>query len=394
METPHRQVSRQGQEDLGPLPEPIEIWTGPYAPKIPPVKIEKTWRNDTDPNRRRATFGVPYPFLEIAIEKSADLHTKLPSRFETTKRRSIQGIRFRLSVPGLIFSDADFRECKFHRPKEDAESSVVGTAFKKCTFERCMLGGTIYRHVEFEGCMFLRCDFGTSQFIDCQFLDCSFTQCTAENATFATTEIDPAAVLRGMQPPLYNYTEPIPDGEATMAQVALDWIEVRRKLAAQLLRSNTEIHHTGHADCGLFELKRAELRARFETLRSRPLNEGMSRLLIRAVQLIGAWVVVGLTRGGTSLLRLLLAALLVVPLYAVGLSNSHVMFLNQDCHIDSFESWLVLEQLARATSLFLGIGYTAFMGGPLGTVLLTVAASLGLFWYALVAAVVIRRVYR
>ena len=38
--------------------------------------------------------------------------------------------------------------------------------------------------------------------------------------------------------------------------------------------------------------------------------------------------------------------------------------------------------------------FSAFSGGTLATVLLTAGALLGLFWYALVAAVVIHRVYR
>ena len=89
-----------------------------------------------------------------------------------------------------------------------------------------------------------------------------------------------------------------------------------------------------------------------------------------------------------------MGAMFIIPLYAFLLSKSHVMFINQNCHLDSFEPSQVPLQLARATSLFLAIGYTAFSGGPLATVLLTAAASLGLFWYALVAAVVIHRVYR
>ena len=83
-----------------------------------------------------------------------------------------------------------------------------------------------------------------------------------------------------------------------------------------------------------------------------------------------------------------------VALYALLLSHSHVTFMSQDCHLSSLEPALVLLQLARATSLFLAIGYTAFEGGTLATVLLTAAASLGLLWYALVAEVVIHRVYR
>jgi Pentapeptide repeats (9 copies) len=373
---------------------PIDPWEGPVAPKIKPEPIKKAWRNDRDPTRRRATFGVLYPLWEIAIEKSDDLHTKLPARFEKTKRRSIQGVRFHLRVPNLIFSDADFHECKFHRPEDRGESKVLGSIFKNCTFERCMLGGTLFRHVTFEGCTFFRCDLGASQFIECQFLDCKFTECTAENTSFLTTEIDPTAFLSGMPPPVYNYVGAIPQGEPTAAQIADDWIEVRRKLAARLLRSNTEIHHTSHSDRGLFELKRAEVRARVEALRARPPKDGLVRLPLRAAQVFAAWVVLHATKGGTSLSRLFLAGIILVPLYALLLSNSHVTFMSQDCYLKSFEPSLVLQQLARAASLFLAIGYTAFSGGTFATVLLTVGALLGLFWYALVAAVVIHRVYR
>jgi hypothetical protein len=108
-------------------------WVGALAPKIKPERIEKTWRHDEDPERRRATFGVPYPLWEISIEKSEDLHTKLPARFETTKRRSVEGVRFHLLASNLIFSDADFSECKFHKPDAQRVSKISGWTFKNCT---------------------------------------------------------------------------------------------------------------------------------------------------------------------------------------------------------------------------------------------------------------------
>jgi Pentapeptide repeats (9 copies) len=374
----------------------VDPWVGARAPKIKPVPIQKTWHHDEDPTRRRATFGVPYPLWEISIEKSEELHTKLPARFETTKRRSVEGVRCHLLASNLIFSDVDFNECKFHRPEPGPRgtSKISGSTFRNCTFKRCILGGTLFRHVTFEGSTFSRCDFGDSEFSECHFIDCTFTECTAENASFVATEVDPTAVLAGMPPPVYNYGGHLPAGEATAAQVATAWVEVRRRLAAQLLRSNTDIHHTANGDRGLFELKRADLEARFAALKANPLKEGVARLPLRAAQVLGTWLVLVATRGGTSLSRPILAAMLAVPVYALLLSHSHVTFMNQDCHLDSFQPSLVLQQLARATSLFLAIGYTAFSGGTLATVLLTVAASLGLLWYALVAEVVIHRVYR
>jgi hypothetical protein len=255
-----------------------------------------------------------------------------------------------------------------------------------------MLGGTLFRQVTFESCKFVRCDFGTSRFEESHFLDCNFAECTAENASFLATEIDPTAFLDGMLAPLYNYTDSVPDGEETAEQVADAWTEVRRKLAAGLLRSNTDIHHTGYADRGLFELKRAELKAR--VLRIRTLKGGATRWPLRAAQVFSAWLLLYATKGGTSLLRLFLIGIAIVPLYALMLSHSHVTFMSQDCYLNSWEPSLVSQQLARAASLFLAIGYTAFCGGRTATILLTLGALVGLFWYALVAAVVIHRVYR
>ncbi len=371
-----------------------DSWDGVQGPRIKPVPITKTWRNDRDPTRRRATFGVPYPLWEITIEKSADSHAKLPARFEKTKRRSVPGVRFVLLAQNLIFPIRISVNASSTGQNRGASRKLwvqhLRTALSVVVFSE----GLVFRHVTFEGCTFYRCDFGGSEFEECQFVDCIFTECTAENASFVATEIDPTAFLRGMPPPVYNYENPIPDGEATAAQVAADWMEVRRKLAAQLLRSNTEIHHTFNSDRGLFELKRAEVKARLQALRAPPSERRWRRLPLRAIQVFLSWLVLHATRGGTSLSRLFLAATFATLLYASCFLSSHVTFMNQDCHLSSFEPSLVLQQLARAASLFLAIGYTAFSGGPLATVLLTVAASLGLFWYALVAEVVIHRVYR
>jgi hypothetical protein len=378
------------------LAKPVlsELWMGPFAPKVGPEPVEKTWHHDRDSMRRRATFGVLYPVWEVIIQKSADRQTKLPVRFEDTKRRSIEGIRLYLQASNLMFSDADFHACKFHRPNDQGQSQIVGSTFKDCTFEQCFLGGTAFRHVKFDACSFLRCDFGGSELEECQFLSCAFTDCTAENATFRATEIDPTAFLDGMPIPRYNYHDPIPDGETPAAQLAEEWVEVRRKVASQLLRSNNDIQHTANSDLALFELKRAEVSARFEEIRVRRRKESVVRLAGRTIQLALAWLVLHVTKGGTSLSRLFLGGSVLIPLYGLLLSISHVTFLNQDCYLRSVKPSLVAQQLARAASLFFAIGYTAFSGGPTATVFMTLGALLGLFWYALIAAVVIHRVYR
>jgi len=369
-----------------------DLWDGAQGPHTKPVPIEKTWRHDRDPMRRRATFDVFYPLSEVTIAKSDDVHAKLPVRFEKTKRRSVSAVRL-VIAPKIFFSDTDFRECHFHWRRALGESKVLGSTFANCSFYRCILGGILFKHVAFKGCRFDRCDFEESKFDECQFVDCVFTECTAENATFVVSEIDPTAFVKGMPPPVYNYKDPIPDGEQNAAQVKEDWVEVRRKIAAQLLKSNTDIYHSFNSDRGLFELKRAELAARVQGLQVHSVKDLVGWPL-RATQVLLSWLVLHATRGGTSLSRLVLAGTLAILVYAYLLSHSHVTFLSQDCYLKSFAPSLVLQQVARATSLFLAVGYTDFSGGPLATVLLTVAASLGLFWYALVAEVVIHRVYR
>jgi hypothetical protein len=371
-----------------------ELWKGAFAPKVKPEPILKDWHHDRDPARRRATFGVSYPLWEVIIQKSGDRQNKLPVRYEDTKRRSVEGVRLYLEASNLIFSDADFLACKFHRPNEQGDSQVIGATFKDCTFKSCILGGTVFRHIKFDVCSFSRCDFGGSELDECQFLNCTFVECTAENATFRATEIDPTAFLAGMLFPRYNFVGPMPEGEMPAAQLAEEWVEVRRKVASQLLRSNNDIQHTDNSDRALFELKRAEVIARLQDIQTRRRKDSFVRLTGRAIRLAVSWLVLHITKGGTSLSRLFLGASLLVPFYAVLLSFSHVTFLNQDCHLRYMKPSLIAQQLARAASLFFTIGYTAFSGSPTATCLMTVGALLGLFWYALIAAVVIHRVYR
>ena len=57
-----------------------DLWNGAQGPQTKPVPIEKTWLNERDPTRRRATFGVLYPLFGISIDKSNDLHAKLPAQ--------------------------------------------------------------------------------------------------------------------------------------------------------------------------------------------------------------------------------------------------------------------------------------------------------------------------
>jgi Pentapeptide repeats (9 copies) len=389
----------------GSQPPPVSVaspldrsaWTSCFpsqlVPPIPPTFIDTVLRHKSDPERRRATFGLQYPVYEIVLEKKADLVDKLPPRFENG-RRTISSIRFYFKATDLFIPRSDFKQCKFHRFLEAGNSRMAGTTFIECTFENCIFGGTTYRHVRFEHCTFRRSDFAMSQFIDCQFRLCIFTECTAEHVSFSATEIDPTTILAGVPPPHYNYGSPY-DGELSPAELTSQWLEVRRALAAQLLKSNGEIHHTRYCDAALVNLKNAELSVRVDQLKSRSIQNGVVQSIIEAVRCGASWLVLALTKGGTSVARLILIALVAIPLYATLLSVSFVTFHGKSCHLTSFGFGAAIGQLSCATSLFLALGYTAFVASSaLELALLTLGAGLGLIWYALLAAVVIRRVYR
>lgn len=361
--------------------------------RISPTPIMAGSRHRTDPNPRRATFRSPYPSYEVMLEKKADLTEKLPIRLEDG-RRTTKGIRFGFAVPGLFINNSDFCRCQFYIPPARGVSEIVGTTFTNCTFDTCVFGGTTYRHTSFERCRFRRCDFATAHFSECGFQSCTFTECTGEHLSLSATEIDPAALLRGMIPPLYNYPCAI-DGEPEPRVVNAQWSEVRRMLAAQLLRSNSEVYNTKHSDNALFELKSAELKARLAALPSVHSNEGIGAMLGEVIRCSILWLALVLTRGGTSAGRLLCLAAIAIPSYAVFLSTSSILFQGVLCRMSSIGPREIAQQLTRAVSLFLAFGYTSFVGTNLKELLfLTIGAALGVVWYALIAAVIIRRVYR
>ncbi len=360
---------------------------------ISPTPITGGSRHRTDPNPRRATYTFPYPSYEIALEKKADLTQKLPIRLEDG-RRSIRGIRFAFTVPGLFMNNSDFCRCQFYIPPTRGLSEIVGTRFTNCTFETSVFGGTTYRHTSFERCHFRRCDFATAHFSECGFRSCTFIECTGEHLSLSATEIDPTALLRGMTPPLYNYSCTI-EGEAEAKVVKGQWPELRRMLAAQLLRSNSEVYNTRYSDKALFELKSAELKTRLAALPSVHSNEGIGTMFGEVIRCSILWLALVLTKGGTSAGRLLCCAAIAIPSYAVALSTSSILFQGVICRMSSIGPREVAQQLTRAVSLFLAFGYTSFVGTNLVELLfLTIGAMLGLVWYALMAAVIIRRVYR
>ena len=150
---------------------------------------------------------------------------------------------------------------------------ISGSTFKKLYFQTLYSRGTVPSCLRSRGSCFFGVISGTQYSLSAVDSSTAYLLSVIPQRTLALMQ---RTLIRrlfssGMPPPIYNYAEPVPgSGEASAAQVALDWVDVRRKLAAQLLKSNIDIHNTAHSDRGLFELKRAEVKARLKALGRTP----------------------------------------------------------------------------------------------------------------------------
>ena len=361
-ETSQSRPRRAAEEDGSPTPYLLPNQT---APSVPPARVDLAVRHRSDPNRKRATYGVPYPTFEVVLEKKADLSDKLPPRFENG-RRTLLNLRFRIVAADLNFADCDFIQCKLHRPGGTGEPAVVGVTWIGCTFEKCIFGGTVYRHVRFVDCRFKRCDFGTTQFIDSHFQSCAFEECTGEYISLASTQVAPIPLLSGMPAPHYNYSGEC-DGELTSRELNTLWLEVRRALAAQLFKSNEAVCHTTHCDAALYALKAAELEIRSNSLRYAAKRPGLSFHLKETVACGGLWLLLKVTKGGTSIARLMGISALAIPVYAVALSFSTVAFQGRACSKESvrrnglsLDACLWRSKTESAHNVFMGKSYRPY----------------------------------
>jgi hypothetical protein len=197
-----------------------------------------------------------------------------------------------------------------------------------------------------------------------------------------------------MVTPHYNY-DSVLEGQPSPQILDSQWLHVRKALAAQILKSNEDVYHAEYSDQALTALKSAELEARIDSFKASTIRTGLISWIREAFHCISFWLIFKVTKGGASVARLIEIALIAIPLYALALSFSAATFQGKPCHLNMVSVSAVIEQISRASSLFFAIGYTGFVGSSaLEAAVITVAALVGLIWYALFAAVIIRRVYR
>lgn len=368
-----------------------------------PSPSKKT--HDDEP--KRATFGVRYPReqgADLLLATKEDL-AKLPPPASTEDKATISEKRITIRVRLRTFAGLLFRGCNFHNTRGRTASRIRSVTFEQCDFERTFMGTTAFHRVRFRDCTFENCDFSNSEFFECVFERCKFINCSAESAVFTRTEIDASEFLNGISFPRYNLKNK--NAEYT-AKLLRFWVEARLRLAEQLFRSNGEINHSEYLDKALLELKRAQLRQRYDLWRHGSAVHAAPKRRIRTslahdpagpLRLLLSWVNITLTRGGTSLQNLVVVLLILTAIYPFLLAATSVTLNETRVSIaygsagEFLESYWTL--FLASASLILGFGFTAFKASSVGGMTTTVlGATFGIFWYALLIPVIIRKIYR
>jgi Pentapeptide repeats (9 copies) len=330
-------------------------------------------KNARDPGRKRATYNVTYPLEETVIDRVEldRLREQAAVDGRITAKKITWNIKFS-DVPPLVFD-----QCNFHVTKGVAETEITSLTFQGATFTSCFLGTILFRSVRFKNCHFLRCDLSHAHFEDCLFEDCEFVECSAWSTRFTGTVIDPRKFLDGVGLPLANFADK-PDEKPTIEQ---GWVDEQARLAGVLLRSNEDCKHAKFSEAASHLSKSKNLAVELQAI----MSGRRSRFLI--LSLVANFLVMKATRGGTSLSRLAWIAIGAILLLS--------FLLPEHALVTESATKSVVSRLMGAASGFFGFGFTNLrLESTRDIVIGTIAGSLGLLWFALFAAVLIRRFYR
>ena len=353
-----------------------------------------------DKINKRATFGILYPSDDIEFEK-IDAKNKFNDKTETVEgnlaKRFVKSKRMTFKLDNSTFRKIIFDGCNFHNNHGEKYSELSSVSFEDCDFKNSFFGTTEFYKVVFKRCTFQRCDYMNSIFRNCKFINCTFEKCTAYNIMISTTEINPILFLDSIEVPFYNFPSIT---KAIKFNISREWIDVKLHIARQLVKSSSEIHHTKLIDDSIYKLKSIELLKTKDKLVN-PIfhitdingeKKGFWYLLFFEFQnlfnYIFGWVNQLSTRGGTSLIRLIL-----ISLFFIFLISYHLLHLNTAYgKIDLSISWLT--NIPFSISLFLGFGFSGFSFPVEDSLILVAYALFGIIWYALLIPVLIRKIYR
>ena len=360
--------------------------------------------------REIATYGVTYPTDNLTFtyeSKKLSFKNILTKKKNTDEKFTVHSKRVRFEIQTTTIENIVFDQCNFHS-KGGAEIDVVKLlTFDEVDFRQCLMGTNKYFRVYFKDCTFFKCDFKDAEFEDCIFTRCKFEECSAYHCRFTATEINPESFLKSISFPLGNY-KGVSKSEKEFKK--REWIEIQLFIANQIFNSNLSLSNSEYADEALYELKRKQLEVHLNTLKYPENKQGaVKRSMLRALfskdwnSVIKTWFSrtnLFLTDGGTSLVKLfgflIISCLITTILLGIGSFEYGEQSLTID-YTNSSGMKLVGNNLINffhALSLFLTFGYTSFKSSiAYQQSFLTIISILGLFWYALLIPVVVRKIY-
>lgn len=125
-----------------------------------------------DRNKRKSSFfEAIYDPSDIAVFPASNWNfTQDKSRHHVTLNADDFPKAFYIGEKYVV-SGVGFDKCDFF-----GDFNKFTPSFKKCVFDHCDFGLTIWRRAKFKNCRFYRCSLSLATFEQCEFRDCEFLE--------------------------------------------------------------------------------------------------------------------------------------------------------------------------------------------------------------------------
>lgn len=353
--------------------------------------------NNKDIREKRATYGIYYPNEHIIFDSYDELKKiAIKENKDSIKLKILEKkITFNFIVKSI--ENYYFHKCSFYYKHNLILNKINRLTFRDCIFKSCFFGTIIFEKVIIKKCIFELCDFSNTEFRNCIIEKCTFINCSAENVLFNKTEIEPISFLNGVTFPEYNL------GNCTnefIEKLRYDWKSIRYRIASSIYQSNTEISHSRFSDISLYYLKKAELSYLFGLWKSKDLGEIDKRRFSKFKMALRASFI-GInnffTKGGTSISRLLLVAIILIVIFNFLIGFSAVNYGTYNMSYNSNIPGIIkfMENIPKTLSLFFSFGFSSFDTETiLGSFYLIIVPITGLTWFAFLIPILLRRIYK
>lgn len=353
-------------------------------------------------NRRGRGFfweAVYSPVEEAPTEEAnLDCLTSVNSRIEGRtgfNNRIIQSAKDLPKIESKTFDSCDFSD------------EYVNFTFKNCHFNNCNFNKGKWTSVKFTECHFIKCNFSFSDFIGCIFRDCTFELITvsSDHLVFDRTSISARAFVSA----IYTNTQHLPDGYSVEHQ-QYRLRHTKAKVAQAILQSTQQ-----EPDPDLFfeayeikaltwlewEIHQPEFLEKDDKYTGKPIKRNALSAFLRGINpRIELYITLAsgfITAWGRSIMR-------PVFIMAFITAASAIVYYCVIKKIYHQTDYTLLLALQRAIDISVVAGYTKYTPGP-GTKVVDVYGGwlsyfttlhmlLGVYWYALIVPVIVRKILR